>query len=155
MSLLSGPPQMAAVLDNIEANHLISVYEHEFSKAFGFKPIFEPGSYQHITTFKDIYQACKEQADPLVRHFFKMKDEWFQKQGYTPECLKKNLAAIAIDLKNKAPFRHHGPIQFSFMCGCDICFEYFTLTTTQEFLNSNKPRLCLSCTDKTNMEQKG
>lgn len=153
MSLMKGPPEMMAVHENKEANRLTTIYAHEFEKLFGIKPILDPNGF-HIATFKEIATACKDKAEDLVRHFFKMRDEWFQKQGYTPECLKKHLPMVSMDLQRKSSFTHKGELKMHITLTCDQCFSRFILTTTESFLSSGKPRFCISCLDQQNTEQK-
>ncbi len=153
-NLMAGPPEMMAVYENKQANSLIDLYTKEFEKAFGIKPIFEQNGY-HTGTFTDIAKSAQGQAADLIKHFFRVKDDWFHKQGYSPECLKKNLPAIAMDLKKRVVPTHEGPLKVTTQYSCDTCFEYYTLTTTVDFLYSEKPRNCESCTAKTNSGPKG
>lgn len=153
-NLMAGPPEMMAVHENKEANRLTEIYIEEYERAFGIKPVFDPGNF-HIGIFKDIHQATKEKGEDIVRQFFHIKDEWFQKQGYTPECLKKNLATIALSLKQRAHAPQRGPTTFVTTVTCDECFRQFDLTTTKHGLDSDQPRICNECGEKTNMEPKG
>ena len=154
MNLMAGPPEMMAVHENRESNALIDLYTKEFEKAFGIKPIFEANGF-HTGIFKDIAKSTGAEAAPLIKHFFKMKDEWFQKQGYSPECLRKHLPAISIDYQRRAHLTHSGPMMITAEVACDACFGYFPLTCTIDFLYSDKPRICTNCSEQQNTERKG
>ncbi len=145
---------MMAVYENKEANLLIDIYSKEFRRLFGIAPIFDANNF-HIGTFKDIAKSAKEQGPDLVKHFFKMKDDWFQKQGYTPECLKKHLPAIAIDHQKRVHLKHDGPIKVTTKYACDNCFLHFDLTCTIDFLYSEVPRRCPDCLGAQNIKQSG
>lgn len=135
--------RIAAAEEQLEHNSLLSLYIELYKKKYRAEPIF-PVSNAHLTQIKDLRRAVKEKAYFFISSYFEMRDDWFEKQHYSLDCLLKNLNKVNTYLSSRTErTRDRGKIKLQFHC--DACWKGFTLTCDMHFDFLNKPVFCEAC----------
>lgn len=143
--------RLAAVEELSEKNHLIHVYEEEYQRKMGAKPVWDLGN-SHLALMADIQKLAKDKTADLIRHFFKMRDDWFQRQGWPLHELKKNISKVHADFIKRGTTTHHSnkDLRILVEVSCDECGSQFKWTgTTGQLLSDNK-RICNNCLKEKN-----
>lgn len=136
--------RVAAAEEQIERSSLLDYYVSLYKKKYKSEPIFPVTSVTQ-NQIKELHRVMKDKARDTVTAYFSMRDDWFDKQHHSLECLLKNLSKVNVqvsrqvqnrDLKNKLTLQFY----------CDSCQREFTLLWPMDSTYCDKLVRCVECT---------
>lgn len=134
--------KLQATEEQIEFNTILNIYCNQYRRRFLTPPIFVNDS--HLITIKNLKKAVGERAIELVQHYFTMKDEWFQKQGYSIECLLAKINLVQADYSKKGTLSR-GTDYRSVTVYCDACWAAIPKTVPMQY-DCKELQFCTKCT---------
>lgn len=137
--------RIAAAEDVVEQNTLLDEYIRCYKNKYRGEPIFSVDNI-HFRHIKTIRQSAKEKSRALINHFFAMKDDWFEKQAYSLDCLVKNLHRVNSDYSNRIEPQRKMQGKLKMQFHCDACWQEFTLICAPEYDFLNVLVRCEPCT---------
>lgn len=149
---LAGPyRKLEAVQEQQEAAFLVEVFSSHWKLKFKSMPIFPVSNY-HFTQMKEFRKSAKAagaNAEALIEHYFSIRDEWFEKQAYSLDCLCKNVNKVNASYgKAKHSQDRSNKIRITRFCDCcevpmelelPLDFDFNALLRCEDCKNGNKP----------------
>lgn len=122
----------AAVEDQLELDSLATHYQELYKKKHrGMMPLIADNN-AHLFAFRELRRITGQKAFEILEAYFQMKDEWFEKQGYSMQCLLKNLNRVnQVAQRTTATRSLQGKIEIR--VHCDSCWTQFDLTCPMTF----------------------
>lgn len=135
--------KIAAAEEQLERGALLDYYVKLYKQRYRAEPIF-PVTAVTQTQIKDLQRIMKDKAYDTLTAYFKMKDDWFEKQHFSLDCLLKNLSKVNVQVtKAQGVAKAQGKI--SIQIYCDSCWNEFNLICDMHFDFLNKPVRCEPC----------
>lgn len=147
----SSSAKMGQAHDLIESNALLDLYIKLYKKKYRGEPVF-PVSNAHLTQIRDFKRNAKDKAYELLQHFFEMKDQWFENQAYSLDCLLKNLHKISASYSSRTGHVQKG-IMIEIKFFCDACGLEFKKTLPAQTDPTKHFARCEAC-EKKNAPQR-
>lgn len=151
MDILYKP--MHAIVEIKAQNALLDTYIEAYRNRYGTDPMFSLDN-AHFTTLKDFSRVAKEKSHDLIKHYLRMNDEWFIRNGHSLEVLKRSLSAVNADFGKKtigAPTPKG--VLMDAQLYCIDCKEFFSRAVPLNY-DFNEHAQCKKCTERTDDENR-
>lgn len=129
-----------------EANDLLDHYRSEYEKHHRSKPFIQVIAAA-VTFMKDMLrQQDFDRCQRVITAFLKTNgdNDWYKRQGWSLECLKRNIEAVSASIPDKPKFQ--GPIAVEFYSQCPLCTESFTICCSS--IKEMEARACMQACPK-------
>lgn len=129
----------------MQTQQLLNIYVERYEQKYKTKPILNNAVDQ--TVCKDIIRAVGfSKAVSMVKHYFKVNHDWFQKKGHSLDVLKSNLNIVNQSLPKESLKESPKGIPIQTLLSCDSCFKHFNYQVNTNDLD--ELRYCEACLKK-------